>query len=56
MQSRNAQTIAQFAMSCDGIDTSIFDDQWKNLPGGIGCEVMNVDILSMIGYIPKTLS
>jgi predicted RNA methylase len=27
----------KFSMVCDGIDTTIYKDQWKNLPGGIGC-------------------
>lgn len=34
----------QFAMMCDGIDTSIFKHEWKNLPGGIGCEVVDISI------------
>lgn len=33
-----------FTMQCDGIDTSSYRDEWKNLPGGIGCEVVNVSI------------
>jgi len=33
-----------FMMQCDGVDTSIYRDQWKNLPNGIGCEVVNVPI------------
>jgi len=31
-------------MDCDGIDTSLYKNDWKNLPGGIGCEVVNVTI------------
>jgi hypothetical protein len=26
------------------VDTSIYRDEWKNLPGGIGCEVVNIGI------------
>jgi predicted RNA methylase len=33
-----------FTMQCDGIDTSIYKDEWQNLPGGIGCEVVNVSL------------
>lgn len=33
-----------FAMVCDGVDTSIYKDEWKNLPGGIGCEVVNIQV------------
>lgn len=33
-----------FNMQCDGVDTSIYRDQWLNLPGGIACEVVNVGI------------
>lgn len=34
----------KFTMTCDGIDTSIYNDSWKNLPNGIGCEVVDVSI------------
>jgi hypothetical protein len=34
----------KFGMMCDGIDTTVFKDERKNLPGGIGCEVVNVPI------------
>ena len=33
-----------FTLTCDGIDTSIYNNEWKNLPGGIGCEVVDVSI------------
>lgn len=33
----------KFAMSCDGIDCSIYRDEWKNL-NGIGVEAVNVQI------------
>ncbi|WP_346659972.1 hypothetical protein [Chryseolinea sp. H1M3-3] len=33
-----------FSMQCDGIDASIYLEEWKNLAGGIGCEVVNVNI------------
>jgi hypothetical protein len=31
-------------MACDGFDTSIYRDEWKIRPGGIGCEVVNIGI------------
>lgn len=34
----------KFNMEADGIDCSIYKDQWVNLPGGIGVEVCNVTI------------